>query len=388
MINRKWLGSNNSLPMKLALSVLIMTLPLVGMLLYNNFYAIQVVREQVALSYYETLSHNMNQIDDALNAVDAYMNTIAFSSELLSVGQNVTDEDYYAEKYYLFNKLKDDIALYPILNAFVVYEEDRQDFLDVPSNRDFSFEEMEHVKDFIAELIHSGEYSKDKITKRWQNYEIGQDNYLIDIVQAGDAYLSAWIRSDKLVSPPQSLKTGKETEILLANDQGEAITNTTAILDNGIDLREDMDSYYLSGTDQKFLVVDGRSAMGDFSLVTLIPDQNILSNLPYLQRIIWLIMFGALIFIPLGLYLLRKSFLVPLNRILVAMKRVREGDWSIQVDMGKTSSEFTILGQSFNAMMTEIQKLRVDVFEEQLNKQREELQRLQQQVNPTFSLMP
>lgn len=37
-------------------------------------------------------------------------------------------------------------------------------------------------------------------------------------------------------------------------------------------------------------------------------------------------------------------------------------------------------------MMNEIQTLRVNVFEEQLNKQREELQRLQLQVNPHFFL--
>src|SRR5690606_33314794 len=38
------------------------------------------------------------------------------------------------------------------------------------------------------------------------------------------------------------------------------------------------------------------------------------------------------------------------------------------------------------AMMDEIQRLRVNVYEEQLNKQREELQRLQLQVNPHFFL--
>lgn len=83
---------------------------------------------------------------------------------------------------------------------------------------------------------------------------------------------------------------------------------------------------------------------------------------------------------------MRNSILIPLMRIIRAMKKVRGGDWNVQVEMGKSSNEFKLLGDSFNSMMTEIQTLRVNVFEEQLNKQREELQRLQLQVNPHFFL--
>jgi two-component system sensor histidine kinase YesM len=68
------------------------------------------------------------------------------------------------------------------------------------------------------------------------------------------------------------------------------------------------------------------------------------------------------------------------------MGKVKGGNWSVRVETDKDAEEFRILGRSFNTMMTEIQTLRVNVFEEQLNKQREELQRLQMQVNPHFFL--
>ncbi len=44
------------------------------------------------------------------------------------------------------------------------------------------------------------------------------------------------------------------------------------------------------------------------------------------------------------------------------------------------------MGGAFNAMMSEVERLRINVYEEQLNKQKEELQRLQLQVNPHFFL--
>ncbi|MDQ8734281.1 histidine kinase [Paenibacillus sp. LHD-38] len=382
----KWNLSTNSLRMKLALSVVIMTLPLVGMLIYNNFYAINVVREQVADSYKDTLSLYMDQIDVSLNDVDSYMNTIAFGNDLLSIGQSVTDDEYYTAKIFMFKSLSKDIALYRSVNSFFVYEEKRQEYMDIPNTFNFSNEEKESVKNYIIELIQHQAIVKGNLTKRWQYYQIGNDHYLIDIVQAGDAYLGAWISMDTLLAPLRSLKMGKEGEILFANDQGEPITDTTIVQDYGIELHQNLTDYYLSGSNKKFLVVGEHSNRGNFSMITLIPDKNILANLPYLQRIIWIITIGSMFFIPIGLYLMRRAFLTPISRMLLAMKKVRGGNWSTQVDMQKSSDEYILLGESFNAMMTEIQKLRVNVFEEQLNKQREELQRLQQQVNPHFFL--
>jgi len=383
---RNWsTKSLRSLRVKLAFIVLLMTVPLVGMLIYNNFYAIHVVRGQVADSYRDTLTLYRNQIDVGLNDADQYMNVIAYGNELLSLGQAETDDDYYVTKSYLYNKLATDIPLYRSVSSFFTYEETRQDFMSVWNNGDFSYEETNSVKLYLVDWIRKQPLNKG-LSLRWQYHRIGQKYYLIDIVRAGDAYLGAWVEADRLIAPLRSLKIGKEGQILLSNDAGEPITNSTVVLDNGINLRQDMTSYYLSGSESKYLVVGEHSERGNFNLIALIPDANILDKLPYLQRLIWIITIAAMIVIPIGLYFMRRSILTPLNRILLAMKKVRSGDWGIRVDLAKSSDEFLILGDSFNAMMGEIQTLRVNVFEEQLNKQREELQRLQMQVNPHFFL--
>ncbi|MDQ0916285.1 sensor histidine kinase [Paenibacillus sp. V4I5] len=383
---RKWHGWRSSLRYKLIASVLIMTMPLVGMLLYNNFYAIHVVRGQVADSYKNMLTLYMNQIDTGLNDSDSYMNTVAGSNyDLVSLGQAATDSDYYSAKVYLFNRLSRDISLYNSLSSFFVYETRRQDYMDISKSNDVSLEEKESVERHIIDLIHSQQIPKGISTKRWQYFRIGQDYYLIDIVQSGNVYLGGWVKTEQLLKPLRSLQIG-EGEVLLANGQGEPITDTNLVSDNGIELHKNVSDYYLSGLTKKFLVVGAASNRGDFNLVALIPDTHILAKLPYLQWIVWLITIASLLFVPIGLYSMRQAILVPLYRVLLTMKKVREGDWSSRVVLTNTSDEFKLLGGSFNAMMTEIETLRVNVYEEQLNKQREELQRLQLQVNPHFFL--
>ncbi|MFB5678860.1 sensor histidine kinase [Paenibacillus terreus] len=381
------LKPHSSLRFKLTLSVFIMILPLVGLLLYNNFYAIQVVREQVAESYKKTLNHHMSQIDNDLNGVDAYINTVAGigSTDLASLSLVESEEDYYMQKVYLFHKLVQDIMLYPLLDGFFVYVEHRQDYMNIHANS-LPYDEEESIQKYVTNLIRSDQIPRGTNSKRWTHVKIGEGDYFINIVQVGDAYLGAWVKSDGILTPLRSLQFGEDGVVVLANDQYEPITDVDFIQKKGIVLRYDPQDYYLSGTEEKYLIIRAESTRGAFQLYVLISDSTILDNLPYLQRFIWVITLVTLIFIPIGFYYLIRSFSVPLGRVLLAMKKVSTGDWSKRVELGKTSYEFKLLGHSFNSMMDEIQKLRADVYEEQINKQREELQRLQLQLNPHFFL--
>ncbi|MGO4370417.1 histidine kinase [Paenibacillus sp. MCAF20] len=380
------LRQRGSLNFKLILSVLIMTGPLLGMLIYNNFYAIDVVREQVADSYKNMLTLYMNQIDSGLYDVDAYLNSMLSGIDLVSLDQAESDADYYSSKVYLFNKLSKDIPLYDSLSSFFVYADKRQELMDVNKTQNLTFEEKDHIQEYVSDLIRSGSIPGNS-TQRWHYARIGQNDYFIDIVRSGSVYLGGLVRTDQVLAPLQSLQIGEGGSVLLANDEGEPITDTELVDENEIRLHQSEGDYYLTGSDRKYLIVDSASVRGNFKLVAVIPDHHILDRLPYLQGIIWFITASSLLFIPMGLYSIRQAILVPLYRVLISMKKVRSGDWSVRVDMQKGGSEeFRILGESFNSMMTEIETLRVNVYEEQLNKQKEELQRLQLQVNPHFFL--
>ncbi|MBB6637154.1 sensor histidine kinase [Cohnella thailandensis] len=384
--SRWWRGS---LRFKLILSVLLMTGPLVAMLLYNNLYAIDVVRGQVADSYKKMLTLYMNQIDGGLNDIDAYMNSMSGIAgfDLVALESAESDSEYYSSKTYLYNKLNRDITLYGSLSSFFVYQERRQDYMEVYKSQNLTIEERDRIQLYLIDLIESGSIPKDGSMQRWHYARIGNNHYLFDIIQTGGVYLGALVSTDQLLEPLNSLQIGEGGAVLLADDQGETITESKLVSASGIRLHRSEESYYLSGSDRKYLIVESPSVRGSFRLVAAIEDHHILDRLPYLQGLIWFITAGCVLFIPVGLYYMRQAILAPLYRVLVSMKKVRSGDWSIRVNMRKgASDEFRILGDSFNSMMTEIETLRVNVYEEQINKQREELQRLQLQVNPHFFL--
>jgi len=369
---------------KLIVIVLLITMPLIGMLLYNNFYAIHTVREQVASSYENTLNLYIKQIDSNLFDLDAYLHT--HEVDLVNIDRAETDADYYLSKMELHNSLGKNMILFDTITSFFIFETTRKDYVEIFSVEGHFIDSKEMNQSYITHLIESNGLPKPTNQQKWQAMQIGQIYYLINYVQYGDVILGGLIQTDVLLNPLSDFQLGEEGSILLANEHGKLISSANGNVANEIHVSSKTDQYYLSGTEMKYLVVGEPSTRGQFNMIALIPDQFILAKLPYLQGLIWAIFFVALCFIPIGLYNFRRTFLLPLNRVLVAMKRVRSGDWDSRVVMEESAEEFQILGQSFNSMMDEIQALRINVYEEQLNKQKEELQRLQLQVKPHFFL--
>lgn len=377
-----------SLRFQFTLGVLIMIVPLIGMLYYYHFYSIQVVREQVSDSYKNTLSLYMNQIDSHLNDVDAYLNTLAgagtgYSLVALELAEN--DTEYYMAKSNLYNQLNKDRNLYELIDSFFVYAKHREDYMDLYSVG-VTYEERELLKEYVSDIIKKGDVPTGLKTKRWRHAQVGKYQYLINIAVRGNMYIGGWIRIDELLKPLEALQLGDGGAVLIADNQGLPLTSTQLVYDQGISLQGSPNDYYISGEAQHYLTVGMESYRGNFQLVALIPERSILSNLPYLKKVIWFITIAMMIFILLGFYHIRKVLLVPIKRILLVMSRVRVGDWGVRVKLEKDTEEFRILGHSFNTMMEEMQTLRVNVLEEQIRKQREELQRLQLQVNPHFFL--
>ncbi|WP_158630157.1 sensor histidine kinase [Cohnella sp. AR92] len=73
----------------------------------------------------------------------------------------------------------------------------------------------------------------------------------------------------------------------------------------------------------------------------------------------------------------------PINVLLRAVNRLKEGQWSTRIRL-KTNSEFTVLNESFNEMAVQIQSLIERVYMEQLRAKDAYLKQLQSQINPHF----
>jgi len=90
-------------------------------------------------------------------------------------------------------------------------------------------------------------------------------------------------------------------------------------------------------------------------------------------------------FIILGVaFFLRRQLSVPMANLVSAMSLIgEEGDLNININT-TNSYEFNILTQKFLEMLTQIKKLKIDVYEQELIVSNSEIKILQNQINPHF----
>ncbi|MFF2910742.1 sensor histidine kinase [Paenibacillus sp. NPDC057934] len=374
----------NSIRFKLVAGLLLITLPTVALLIYNNDYAIRVVHNQVAESSHSLISMYMAQIDNNLNDVDKYLtNLVVNDKDLQEMEYHSSEQDRTLAKVRLDHKLNGDIATFQSVDSMFVYSIPGQDYFEVFQDFEGVQERGEvrsYIRDLLRELQSTGEFK----IRKWYVKQIGQSYYLFRVLQTSEAYVGAWVNINKLSISLDLLKLGENGVSLFADENGKPLTYAHAVRENGIDLTRGVQQYYLSGKPNPFLVVGEKSAKGNFSLIALIPDKYILENLPYIRKISFVIPIAAIILVPACLFLLRKMVLRPLNRIMTAMRRIGEGNLNTRIDPYPTSDEFRIVNETFNKMIKHVQELRIHVYEEQLSKQKAELQHLQLQINPHF----
>lgn len=373
----------NSIRFKLVLGVLLVTVPLITLLIYNNFYSMQVVHDQVALSNRNLISLYMGQIDSQLKDADRNLISLLSDFDLQLMNDPNTENEYQLAKHSVANKLASDVVLYKTVDAFFVYSKSRGDLLDV-FNSTVPYAEREQVEQRLHQFLEGKPDLAENGGNRWIVWQIGQDYYTLRILQSDDLYIGAWVNAKTLLIPLHLIDLGKEGSALLVSEAGEMMVSTNPITDDQLDLTKDFSSYYRSGDKNNLLIVGEPSQIGDFSLVAVIPDQQILQNLPNLSRLILMISIASIGLVPISLYLLRRIVLVPLKRLIVVMKRINTGNVNVRVETYPASDEIQMVNRTFNTMMTQIEELKINVYEEQINKQRAELQHLQLQINPHF----
>ncbi|MEJ6949852.1 sensor histidine kinase [Natronospora cellulosivora (SeqCode)] len=373
----------NSVRVKIICGVLTVFIPLILFLIFNNYYAINVIQNQVAQSNKNMITLYMRQLENSLLGTAKYLYNISgLNKDFLTMVYSNDYNNYTLAKISLRNKISKDILMFEMVNSIFIYSEKKDDLVEVYNSK-INYQQKVHVRDYIKQTLPGVDY---KYRDDWYIEKIEGENYLFHIMKIEDTYIGLWLNIRELNIPMNLVDLGEEGTTLLADKQGIPMINQEIVIRNKIDLNKNINDYYLSGEKEKFLVISKRSSLAEFSLIALIPSKIILESLSYLQKVIGFIVIGSLLLLPICFYFLRRVLLHPLGKIDQSIRQVQYGDLDVRIADFPTSNEFRRIFQTFNEMMDEIKQLRINIYEEKLEKQRAELKHLQLQVNPHFFL--
>ena len=375
----------NSLRFKIPFVTYALVVPLLLLLIVSVNYAVNVVHNQVASSNKKTIALYMNQIDNEMNEVDAFLlGFVGLESDLILLDSD-KEQIYQGSKIRLMNRLVTAMSIYDFVDAIFIYTSKWDDILHafkpgsgLVTNPDIGVRLKSIMRDERLSSVHGF------ITEKWSLEKIGSSHYLFHILKYGNVYMGAWVNVANIDLSLDHLEMGQSAFSLFVDSFGNPLSYNSYIEEHQIDLGRPLTNYYFTGEDGKFLVVGEESSTAELALVTVLPNDEILQNLPLLQYLVYILTALSVLFVPLYFIFIRKTLLIPLKGLLAIMRRIRDGNMHFRVQRMQSPDELADVAETFNDMMDQIQRLQREVYEEQVRKQKAELQHLQLQLNPHF----
>ncbi|MCR2823309.1 sensor histidine kinase [Lederbergia panacisoli] len=375
----------NSLIVKLFCSICLILVPLIVILIINNYYSVGVIRNQVEQSNKKMLNLHMNEIDKQLENTGNFVYQLSNHVDILSL-QKKEDVDYnnvVKAKLRLYQTISKQANFYMPVDSLFIYTAGYDEMIYTQKFGNSYTERVETANE-IKNVLHKN--GKELPDGKWTLWKGEHHYYLLYIINNEDVFTGAWMNIDKLITPLKHIKFGELGRTVITTSNYLPITHNKFLQSEDIELKKQSESYLIKGKSDQFIVMNEPSINGDFNIVALIPEQTILQDLPFIQRISIYITIGSILFLLLFVILMRNIFLKPILQIVHAMKKLRNGDLNIRLPKAKSSTEFEMMNESFNRMISDIHRLKIDVYEKKINLQKAELKHLQLQINPHFFL--
>lgn len=380
-IRKAW----SSLWFRIAVGVMACIFLLISFLAYSIHNAIDVVSGQVAQARKSMVSIYLEQVDSNLKAAEIFLatNLGVFNSNIEYMQFLNNADKRQLARCELLNEISNHILQYDLYKSIFVWPRYQGDMLQCFSSAT-TYEQRKGMAAYTQNLL-GGDVGEDVIG-HWSFHKIQDKDVLLLLYDTDIAFVGLYVDIDDLIAPLQYIVAGQEVEPLIVRN-GQVLGNCSQEVDPSVDLNGDFSDYYVSGDQTKYLVVGHNSSVTDYSLAVLTEYHAILDTLPNFQTIGKVLQVLAVFFAFLVWLYLRYALNSPLRELEKAMDEICGGNMDTRLpEKSRDSREFREIRRAFNKMMDCIDELKIGMYEEQISKQKVQLDYLQLQITPHFFL--
>ncbi|QHW33947.1 HAMP domain-containing protein [Paenibacillus rhizovicinus] len=368
---------------QVVLIMMIFVVPLVLLLTVYNLYVVNVLNNKIEQTNRNAIMLYQNAFEKNLRNADLYMSNLVsndYSFMKLMFKQDPIDLQFYAQD--MMNKYNGYFQTNEIVGGMFVYSKTNNLFYKTYS-QNYSHDIRQGAESYLKSVFQTKENYR---SKGWFPHEIDGKFYLFRILEAKETYSICMIDFENVIVP-QSFSQNKDNGFFVfANQEGVPLTSVDEIKDKGIAIRKHDESHYISGNAQRYFVVQNYSASVQLNYIYIMPYRGFLFYLDTIQIVFLIGSVFIVLLMFISFLLLERSYFIPLKRMMVTMKQIKNGHLDATMKTGSRVKEFRQMSHTFNEMMTEIKDLKIESYEKEMQKQQAELQFLQIQIKPHFYL--
>lgn len=347
-----------------------------------SFASIFIVKQQSTRYLQDTANLYIRQINHDFSYINHYMGwTLANDESVKMMDTPGTDYVDYIKSnervHKQFNELQKNYG--QEYNFFFYLKE--QDFFQNYGPMSLSYTEFLELKEQIVSLTDSKNVYE-TFYSNWNPILVQDTHYIINIVPYHNRYLICLISAHDLIRPLQQLDLGEDGYVSLVNAQGAALTSPGT----GV-----MDANYLQGAKASLLslsqprttVTEGFSN-ASFN-VQLVIQFGIFETIMIAQLLIMLLFVVLTCTLSVVMLYFKKKVLKPIQNFSENVRRIHEDSENLDF-MSSEIIELEQVNSQFKHLIEQIKKFKIDIYEQQLDKQRIQLDYMKLQINPHFFL--
>ena len=387
-MNRARPGKPNrtrSIRSQVIIGMLSFLLPLITLLLVYNFYTVNLLREKTALSNKNTLQIYSEIVENGLQRTSSQLlDAILFHNNYYRIYNSTDEVDRYIATYDLTDQLQKTFASGSSADLDFVFTGNVNNIIyNLNSKSIPDLEQKFTIRDDLLRFVRDESLYE---SNDWTICALAGQNYLVKILGHDGVYVGAAVSLANLSSPLVKGKLFDDYKILYTDTDGQPLTESEFAGEKGFSLIPTDKVYTLSGFPDRYMILSIPMNEAPVMMVAAVKDPTFLTTLNAVQLFLFFASLMTVFLLPFAVLLLRRTVIKPFGQLVSAMEEIRAGNLSARADVQYNSREFKQVNDTFNLMIEEIQHLKIEAYEEQLAKQKAELQYLQFQIRPHFFL--
>lgn len=377
-------GKRTTFYYQLTLWLLIIWLPLVLLLIISCFYSINVSNRKLAESNGRMAAYYAQHIDKNLEMADSYLlGLVANNPDFSDLSAAQGELDAYLARYALQNSYENTLNAQEHLAALFLYSMENHIFLSRFAEGLYSYEEREMLRATIRALCERGD---DFYGSNWTPYQMDGRWYLLRIMNKSNAYAVALVDFRILLSQELLNTSGATALIYATRDTLWPMNFGDFIADEQIELQNTRHEYYFSGRQHRYMILGRPVQRAGLAVFLVFSESGYWDGLTAVQIILLVVSLLTVAIVPATMVQLKRLLIFPMRDLIETMEAIKGGNLGIQVSTEYRALEFEQVKDVFNSMISDIGLLKIKAYEQEIDRQKMEMQYLQLQLRPHFFL--
>lgn len=350
-------------------------IPVIVINIIVSLFSIVITRQQTLDYISDTIRLYQNETQTKIVAVEHFVRWSSVNEPLIETIEGTQDYGKYINAISTFRTRVSD-------NQYATGQEfqyflslNKQDLFLNCSSLQLSYSNYLIVKKYFLNLMTTNQIIQN--SSKWKTLKIQDNYYFYYLIHYYNRTFITLISAEDMINPLKNINLGTNGFIIMRDIDGKQLTNSTLVAE--------AKKYEGSHLLLNHLVFDKENSKLPFTLDVYVDNFGTFERIVLLQIIVILMAFIVALTLFTCLFYMHSKVIKPIQEFSNNLSNINEHTNLIDLQ----SSNIIELEQAntqFKNLMSEVKKLKINIYEQELDKKRIQIAFMQQQIKPHFYL--